>query len=449
MGSIVFLSGEILLIGAGIYAASFFTVCMLTLFSLGMLWFWFEKKEILYYVIPLIFLGRVYTGVNFETVNSEKIKDNIFKIETNIINSRGRVLNIDGRFPLENINLYIPNISDGRYIVYGKMEKISDEYSYYSVESIQEEAVQPNIFEKFFNKRLKMIREYLSNRCGNFFQGVILGERRYIYKDIREKFIQSGAAHLLAVSGLHIGAVIGIILYAVNFLKIKRELRYFLALVFLNIYTAGINSSPSVIRASVMGNIFLTGKMIYESVDMKKSLSLAAVINLFIYPNSAGDISFLMSYICLFTIIYIYPKCRILKEIKCRNIVNFLIFTGTIQIFIIPISIYFFGTISFLSYFTNLIITPVGISYITLGFISFFVPEKIFEFIFSYILENIYKILEAMLNFFTKFPYLAIKTNEKISLKFILFIYIILITGIYRKEIQKFFIKNKKSGRIE
>ena len=54
-----------------------------------------------------------------------------------------------------------------------------------------------------------------------------------------------------------------------------------------------------------------------------------------------------------------------------------------------------------------------------------------------------------MLNFFTKFPYLAIKTNEKISLKFILFIYIILITGIYRKEIQKFFIKNKKSGRIE
>ena len=198
-----------------------------------------------------------------------------------------------------------------------------------------------------------------------------------------------------------------------------------------------------------MGTVFLTGKMIYESVDMKKSLSLAAVINLFIYPNSAGDISFLMSYICLFTIIYIYPKCRILKEIKCRNIVNFLIFTGTIQIFIIPISIYFFGTISFLSYFTNLIITPVGISYITLGFISFFVPEKIFEFIFSYILENIYKILEAMLNFFTKFPYLAIKTNEKISLKFILFIYIILITGIYRKEIQKFFIKNKKSGRIE
>lgn len=62
MGSIVFLSGEILLIGAGIYAASFFTVCMLTLFSLGMLWFWFEKKEILYYVIPLIFWEKYIQG---------------------------------------------------------------------------------------------------------------------------------------------------------------------------------------------------------------------------------------------------------------------------------------------------------------------------------------------------------------------------------------------------
>lgn len=59
MGSIVFLSGEILLIGAGIYAASFFTVCMLTLFSLGMLWFWFEKKRF-YTMLFLLFFWEEY-----------------------------------------------------------------------------------------------------------------------------------------------------------------------------------------------------------------------------------------------------------------------------------------------------------------------------------------------------------------------------------------------------
>ena len=59
-------------------------------------------------------------------------------------------------------------------------KNIADELVILLFKPIQEEAVQPNLFEKFFNKRLKMIREYLSNRCGNFFQGVILGENIFI-----------------------------------------------------------------------------------------------------------------------------------------------------------------------------------------------------------------------------------------------------------------------------
>lgn len=438
MGSIIFLSVEILLIGAGIYFASFFTVCMITIFSLAMLWFWFEKKEFLYYIIPLVFLIRIFTTVNFHEISPEEI----LKAETNIVNGRGKALKIDDRFPLKNINLYIPNTSDGRYIVYGKAEKLSDKYEFYSVEPIKKEEIQSNKIEKFFNGRLETMKKYLSNRCGNFLQGVILGERRYIYRDVREKFIYSGSAHLLAISGLHIGAVIGIILYGVNFLKIKREMRYFLAFICLSVYTAGISTSPSVVRAYIMGSVFLLGKIFYETADMKKSLALAAVVNLILFPASAGDISFLLSYICLFTIIYIYPKCCLkkkIKNIKLKKFINFLIFTGTIQIFIIPVSAYFFGTVSFLSYFTNMFVTPVGMIYVTLGFISFFFPEKIFALIFSHILEKIYGLLQIMLDFFGKIPYLAAECEKKLSLKFVVFIYIILIGTVYRKEIKKFF----------
>mgnify|MGYP003377558564 CR=1 FL=1 len=102
MGSIIFLSAEILLIGAGIYFASFFTVCMITIFSLAMLWFWFEKKEFLYYIIPLVFLIRIFTTVNFHEISSGEI----LKAETNIVNGRGKALKIDDRFPLKNINLF-------------------------------------------------------------------------------------------------------------------------------------------------------------------------------------------------------------------------------------------------------------------------------------------------------------------------------------------------------
>lgn len=438
MGNMIFLSAEVLLIGGGIYFGSFFKVCVMTIFCLVMLWFWFGKKEILYYVIPLIFLVRIFTAVNFQEI----VPGKILKTETNIVNGRGRALKIDNKFPLRDVNLYIPNTPDGRYIVYGKYEKFFDKYRFYYVEPIKKEEIQPNRIEKFFNQKLNTMKKYLSNRCGNFLQGVILGERRYIYRDVREKFIYSGSAHLLAISGLHISAVIGIILYGVNFLKIKREIRYFLAFICLSMYVAGISISPSVVRAYIMGSIFLFGKIFYETADMKKSLALAAVITLVLYPVSVGNISFLMSYICLFAIIYVYPKyCfkKKTKSIKLKKFINFLIFTGTIQIFIIPVSIYFFGTAYFLSYFSNMFVTPVGMIYVTLGFVSFFFPEKIFAFIFSHILEKIYGLLHIMLDFFKKIPYLAIECENKLSLKFVIFIYIMLIGTAYRKEIKKFF----------
>lgn len=437
MGSIIFLALEILFIGAAIQVASFFSVVLITFFFLGILYFWLGQRKILYFLLPIIFLGRIFLTVNFEEIQMGELK----KVQTTIVNSKGRIKKIDDRLPLIVGNIYTPKVADGKYVLYGTMEKLTGEFDYFAVETLEKEELPLNKLENLFNEKLKIMRKYISNKCGNFLQGIILGERGHIYKNVRDKFIYCGSAHLLAISGLHIGVVIGLILKIVNIFKLKREVKYILAFVALTGYVLGISVSPSVIRAYIMGVVFLLGKIFYEKLDIKKSLSVAVIINLFLFPNSIGDISFVLSYICLFTIIYIYPKCclrKVPKNKKVKDILNFFIFTGVIQIFITPVSIYFFRSIPLFSYFTNFFVTPVGMFFVSISFMSFFVPETIFRFIFVPILEFIYKILEIILNFCYKIPYLTIKLDYKLSLKFIIFLYIILMILFYHKEIKKY-----------
>lgn len=432
MGSIILAAVEILTAGAGVYFVPFFTLFFMSAFFLLYLYFGFKIRKPVYYIVLIIFLLRVLLSVDFEDFNRE----GMIEIKSNIVNGRGRVEKIENKFPLENIYISVENIPDGKYIFYGFGEKISDKYNFYDFKVKDKKEIPLNRFEVFFEKRFQTLEKYLSNRCSNFLKGVVLGERRYIYDNIREKFTYCGTAHLLAISGLHIGVVTGIILFILNIFKMKREIKYALALIFLTFYMLGITDSPSAFRAYIMGAVFLTGKIFYEKSDIRKSLALAVIINLIINPVSLGNLSFIFSYLCLFSIVYIYPEWRIVKEIKYKNILNFLIFTGIIQIFITPVSVYFFGTIPFLSYFTNFILTPVGMIFVTLGFISFFIP-KIFILAVSPLLQGIYNMIEVLLNFFSKIPYLIIEYNGDLTLKFIIFTYIILAVLFLKKKLYR------------
>ena len=127
-----------------------------------------------------------------------------------------------------------------------------------------------------------------------------------------------------------------------------------------------------------------------------------------------------MSYLCVFLILWVYPKFEI-KKIKNKNFYNIIIFLLVIQVGITPITLYFFKTMGVLSFFTNLVLTPIGSLFIILGFISIILPESLIR-LFSFFIQGVYNLIEVLLRNFQNIPYLTIEIKNEIDFKIIIFI---------------------------
>ena len=113
----------------------------------------------------------------------------------------------------------------------------------------------------------------IGTEAAGFVKGVMFGEKEDISEDVMEEFQRNGTAHILAVSGLHIGMIYGVIS---GIWRWKKGKLYFITVsIFLCCYCIIASFSPSVIRAVFMVEMHLVSKMINRRYD----LSSAAFFN--------------------------------------------------------------------------------------------------------------------------------------------------------------------------
>ena len=125
-----------------------------------------------------------------------------------------------------------------------------------------------------------------------------LGERLHLPRSVKSDFTSSGVAHVLAVSGYHLGIVFGLLSGLLGLLLPAyrhRRLRYLLIFLGLLVYTLLTGASTATMRAFVMRGIYLLAKLLGRRADPVQVLSLTLLFFLFLNPLSILSVGLLLS----------------------------------------------------------------------------------------------------------------------------------------------------------
>ncbi len=155
------------------------------------------------------------------------------------------------------------------------------------------------------------VREYIGGVMDDIFeddvQGVakamLLGEKYDLDEEVYSSFKDTGMAHVLAVSGLHAGILIGFFYMILKWLKAGRKTKLGVTLGFVVLYACVTGLTPSILRASIMAAALLVGNYFGRQSDSLNYLSAAFIVSLLINPLSLYSTSFMLSFGAVFAII--------------------------------------------------------------------------------------------------------------------------------------------------
>lgn len=142
-------------------------------------------------------------------------------------------------------------------------------------------------------------------------QALVLGNKRQLNEEVTESYAGSGAMHILAVSGLHVGIIYLLISFLLKLMpfKYKGSRLFSTVVLLLGIWGFALitGASPSVIRAATMFSFIRIGKAIHRNASIYNILSASALFTLLINPYQLGMVSFQLSYLAVLGIVFFHP----------------------------------------------------------------------------------------------------------------------------------------------
>ncbi len=167
--------------------------------------------------------------------------------------------------------------------------------------------------EKARQKIAVFIEAHVSKDRAGIVKALAIGDKSGISPATREAFANSGTAHVLAISGLHVGMVamfsffvLKTLLSFFNFLNahaLTKKIAALLSILPITAYALLSGLSPSTQRAAIMAVVFLVAAAIDRDKDHINTLSLAGIIILAIRPLSIFSASFQLSFSAVFFIV--------------------------------------------------------------------------------------------------------------------------------------------------
>ena len=297
-------------------------------------------------------------------------------------------------------------------------------------------------------------------------KALIIGEQGEIPGEIKESFISTGTAHILAISGLHI-VIIAFVSYWIGLQLFRlserlmlvfniRKLAALSSIIPILLYGAIAGYPVSTQRAVIMVLVFIIAVLIDREKGLYNTLAAAAFAILILSPLAIYDISFQLSFASVLALIYLVPKLQLFwKDNKEDALVsspsrslqftlhyfkkyflNPLAVSIAASLGTAPFVTYHFHRVSLIGILANLIVVPLmGFLAVILGLISCIIL------FFNYSLASIIlKLTDITMNIslwiidlFAKIPYASVYTTTPTILESVLFYLLLICVAEYKK----------------
>ena len=277
--------------------------------------------------------------------------------------------------------------------------------------------------------------KYLKSPNLEILGGIVFGDDAVAPPDyIKNSFKNSGLLHILAASGMNVAFIYGFWYFILRRFRVPVKIIIISGIVIVILYTLMTGLGASVVRAALMLIFVLTGKLIDRNSHSISLLAFVASLMLLYNPAYINDVGFQLSFIVTFGLLT--TANVILDNIKSSKFPDWLaaelLIPIVAQLWVIPLQMFYFNTISTYSIFANISIMPF-LSVISFGgFVSSILAiitpiAKYVCMIFDFVLKYCLDILVWISNFFSNIPHSLIETTHPSVVQVVLY-YIILLT---------------------
>jgi competence protein ComEC len=222
-----------------------------------------------------------------------------------------------------------------------------------------------------FDRIVGEIRAGITDRIVALFdednEGVALalvsGDKSRMPYEIKKNFINTGTAHVLALSGLHVGIIALAISVLLGFIY-NRKLKLLVFIIFIGAFVVITGLQPSTLRAGLMAVLFMTSLTFERRPKPLNIIALAVLLIIVFDPMMIYSAGLQMSVASICGIFLLYQPIRqTLMRMLPKNIVlTYLINSISVSIaagaIVSPIVAFYFGNYSFAGFAANLIIIP-------------------------------------------------------------------------------------------
>lgn len=236
-----------------------------------------------------------------------------------------------------------------------------------------------------------------------------LGDKSALTKELKDVYAVTGASHVLALSGLHLGIIYALLSLLVVGRRWQMVSQVLIVLcIWAFVFLVGM--STSVVRSATMLTVYALLSLGHRDKMTINTLAFTAIVMLIASPLSLYDVGFLMSFMAVFAILVlmplmmgVFPMTFLLSHQAVRWVWSMVAVSCAAQIGVAPLIAYYFGRFSTYFLLTNFIVIPAATLILWLSPVVLVFPSL------AYLLLYVVGLLNAILTKMAAIPWASIE----------------------------------------